>query len=64
MPEHVQAEKSKATRAEEETGEKQQADLSNPELTEDVEDILDEIDAVLESDAETFVSQYVQKGGQ
>lgn len=28
------------------------------------EDILDEIDAVLESNAETFVRSFVQKGGQ
>lgn len=28
------------------------------------EDILDEIDSVLESNAETFVKSFVQKGGQ
>ncbi len=28
------------------------------------DDILDEIDAVLESNAETFVRSFVQKGGQ
>ena len=33
-------------------------------LTDDVDDILDEIDSVLESNAEDFVRQYVQKGGQ
>lgn len=29
-----------------------------------VDDILDEIDSVLEENAEEFVSQYIQKGGQ
>jgi len=33
-------------------------------LSEDVEDVLDEIDEVLESDAESFVRSFVQKGGQ
>jgi ubiquitin-like protein Pup len=33
-------------------------------LTDDVDDILDEIDSVLESNAEDFVRQYVQKGGE
>lgn len=39
-------------------------DLSNEELGQDVEDLLDEIDGVLEEDAETFVKQFLQKGGQ
>ena len=33
-------------------------------LGDDVDDILDEIDSVLESNAEDFVRQYVQKGGE
>jgi prokaryotic ubiquitin-like protein Pup len=33
-------------------------------LTDDVDDILDEIDSVLESNAEEFVRGYVQKGGE
>ena len=33
-------------------------------LTEDVDALLDEIDAVLEENAEEFVRGYVQKGGQ
>lgn len=31
---------------------------------EDVDDLLDEIDDVLETNAEQFVRQYTQKGGQ
>lgn len=34
------------------------------EITEDVDDLLDEIDSVLEENAEEFVKGYVQKGGQ
>ena len=34
------------------------------EMTEDVDSILDEIDGVLEENAEEFVRSYVQKGGQ
>ena len=34
------------------------------ETTSDVDDLLDEIDEVLESNAEEFVRSYVQKGGQ
>lgn len=33
-------------------------------LSEDVDDVLDEIDEVLETDAESFVRSFVQKGGQ
>ena len=33
-------------------------------LTDDVDDLLDEIDGVLEENAEEFVKSYVQKGGQ
>jgi ubiquitin-like protein Pup len=34
------------------------------EVTEDVDSLLDEIDGVLEENAEEFVRSYVQKGGQ
>lgn len=34
------------------------------ELKADIDDILDEIDDVLETNAEEFVKNYVQKGGQ
>ena len=33
-------------------------------LKEDIDDLLDEIDSVLEENAEEFVRGYVQKGGQ
>jgi ubiquitin-like protein Pup len=34
------------------------------ELTDRIDDLLDEIDSVLEENAEEFVRNYVQKGGQ
>ena len=34
------------------------------ELKEELDDLLDEIDYVLEENAEDFVKSYVQKGGQ
>ncbi len=34
------------------------------EKTEEVDDLLDEIDSVLEANAEEFVRSYVQKGGE
>jgi prokaryotic ubiquitin-like protein Pup len=59
----------KATRSREETEEVEASvdtDVAErqKELTEDVDSILDEIDEVLESNAEEFVRAYVQKGGE
>lgn len=34
------------------------------ELKAELDDLLDEIDAVLETNAEDFVKSYIQKGGQ
>ncbi|MEE8332154.1 MAG: ubiquitin-like protein Pup [Acidimicrobiia bacterium] len=34
------------------------------EITEKIDDLLDEIDSVLEENAEEFVKNYVQKGGE
>jgi ubiquitin-like protein Pup len=38
--------------------------VNNTNLTADLDSLLDEIDEVLESNAEEFVKSYVQKGGQ
>lgn len=38
--------------------------VNTSELSSDLDDLLDEIDQVLESNAEEFVKSYVQKGGQ
>ncbi len=60
---------SKATRRQDETDEVEAAEATDVQerhekLSEDVDAILDEIDEVLEENAEEFVRQYVQKGGQ
>jgi ubiquitin-like protein Pup len=62
---------SKATRRQDEADEAQVADEGTADvkerhekLSEDVDAILDEIDEVLEENAEEFVRQYVQKGGE
>ena len=59
----------KATRTREETDEVEasvdtDAAERRQEMSDDVDSILDEIDEVLESNAEDFVRAYVQKGGQ
>ena len=64
MSGQVQVEKSHETREQEEVQDQEVTDLSNAELDEDVDDILDEIDSVLEENAEEFVKSYIQKGGQ
>jgi ubiquitin-like protein Pup len=59
----------RATRSREETDEVEASvdtDVSErtKEVTDDVDSLLDEIDGVLEENAEEFVKSYVQKGGQ
>jgi prokaryotic ubiquitin-like protein Pup len=59
----------KATRSREETEEVEASVDSevaerHKEMTEDVDALLDEIDDVLEENAEDFVRAYVQKGGE
>ena len=41
-----------------------EASVEGEELTERIDDLLDEIDSVLEENAEEFVKNYVQKGGE
>jgi ubiquitin-like protein Pup len=40
------------------------ASANGTALVDEIDDILDEIDAVLEANAEEFVKSYVQKGGE
>ena len=54
-PERTEEVVEEAAPASSESGEKLKAEL---------DDLLDEIDGVLESNAEDFVKSYVQKGGQ
>jgi ubiquitin-like protein Pup len=41
-----------------------QSSAKGEALKEEMDDILDEIDSVLEENAEEFIKSYVQKGGQ
>ena len=40
------------------------ASTKNEELDADIDDILDQIDDVLETNAEDFVKSFIQKGGE
>jgi ubiquitin-like protein Pup len=42
----------------------EQRDQAKQHLAADLDEVLDEIDEVLEQNAEEFVNSYVQKGGQ
>jgi len=62
---------SKATRKTEEVDEAEasvapESDVKerHEKLTDDVDDMLDEIDGVLEENSEEFVRSFIQKGGQ
>ena len=52
-----------AESAEEDAGQVQ-ASTKGEELKGEMDDILDEIDSVLEENAEEFIKSYVQKGGE
>lgn len=56
--------KPKATSKQEEVVEEVKATDSKEELKNELDDLLDEIDSVLEVNAEEFVKGYVQKGGE
>jgi ubiquitin-like protein Pup len=64
MPESEQS-KSRSRHTQSEDEELTPADSAHKaELDADVDSLLDEIDSVLESNAEEFVRSFVQKGGQ
>jgi ubiquitin-like protein Pup len=56
--------KQKRASAREEVQEEPVKKASTSERNEETEHLLDEIDELLEENAEDFVKQYVQKGGQ
>lgn len=65
MVEREQKRKPATTReADEEIVETPAASESGEKLKADIDDLLDEIDEVLETNAEDFVRSYVQKGGE
>ena len=65
MPERERKQKPAPKEREEVVAEEVAATSERGEkLKEDIDDLLDEIDSVLEDNAEEFVRSYVQKGGQ
>ena len=64
MAEREQKRKPAPQRREAEVDEEPVASASGERIKADLDDLLDEIDEVLESNAEEFVKTYVQKGGQ
>ena len=54
---------SKQTETEEEAPQEAK-DLRDEKFSDEIDDMLDEIDGVLESNADDFVKSYVQKGGE
>ena len=64
MAEREQKRKASPDRETEEIAETPAASESGEKLKADIDDLLDEIDEVLETNAEDFVRSYVQKGGE
>ncbi len=64
MAERTQKQKPAPAKTEEVVEEAPAASKQGDKLKAELDDLLDEIDGVLESNAEDFVKSYVQKGGQ
>ncbi len=64
MPEREQIRRTPAERPEETVDEAPPASETGEKLKAELDDLLDEIDEVLETNAEDFVRSFVQKGGQ
>jgi len=64
MAEREQIRKPAPNERENETGDSPSASERGEELKAELDDLLDEIDEVLETNAEDFVKSYIQKGGQ
>ena len=65
MPqEQIQKQKSSTKAPETQEADQEVSDLRDEKLTDTVDAMLDEIDGVLEENAEEFVKAYIQKGGE
>ena len=64
MPEQEHKRKPAPARPAEEVQEAPATSATGEKLKADIDDLLDEIDDVLETNAEDFVRSYVQKGGE
>lgn len=64
MAEQEKKRRSSTSRQDEVTEDTPAASESGEKIKADLDELLDEIDEVLETNAEDFVRSYVQKGGQ
>ena len=64
MPEREQKRKATSSRTDDVVEELPASSKQGDKLKAELDDLLDEIDEVLEDNAEEFVRSYVQKGGQ
>ena len=64
MAEQIKKQKTTSERTDETVEEAPATSRSGEKLKAELDDLLDEIDDVLETNAEEFVKSYVQKGGQ
>jgi ubiquitin-like protein Pup len=64
VAERQQKQKSAPSRTEEEVEEAPASTERGEKIKAELDDLLDEIDDVLETNAEEFVKSYVQKGGE
>jgi prokaryotic ubiquitin-like protein Pup len=64
MAERTQKQRSAPERSEEAVEEAPASTARGEKLKAELDDLLDEIDEVLETNAEEFVKSYVQKGGE
>jgi ubiquitin-like protein Pup len=64
MAEREQKKKSAPTRTDEEIDEVPASTEAGEKIKAELDELLDEIDDVLETNAEEFVKSYIQKGGE
>ena len=64
MPEREQIKRTAPTRSEDAEVTEHAPSESGSKIKAELDDLLDEIDEVLETNAEDFVKSYIQKGGE
>ncbi len=64
MAERIEKKKAAPARTEETVDDAPASSRSGEKIKADLDELLDEIDGVLEDNAEEFVKSYVQKGGE
>jgi ubiquitin-like protein Pup len=64
MPEREQIQKTPQKRKEQESTETSTPSAQGDKIKGELDELLDEIDSVLETNAEEFVKSYIQKGGE